>query len=200
MIRMQGFLAARKFKGLALTLEAMSIPKELADKAVAFAEHFDLSGVFHLDFVLSESSGEPQFLEVNCRLGGTTGKAVACEYEEPLYLLAAYGLEDPPPLHVTLPPEDASGHSAAPAGHRTIDTHHSNSANKLVANRQALCKYLYRALRGRTERHDFPHESSLQAVRFACRALLTAKDDVWDWRDLKGSTNIYLSALARKLR
>ena len=70
----EAFYTEIKSGGLAVALRPCPLPPGLLDACRRFEQEVGLRGVFHYDFILDEASGNAFFLEVNPRLGGTTGK------------------------------------------------------------------------------------------------------------------------------
>jgi len=73
----EAFYTEIKSGGLAVALRPYPLPAGLLAACRRFEQAIGLRGVFHYDFILDENSGEAYFLEVNPRLGGTTGKVSA---------------------------------------------------------------------------------------------------------------------------
>jgi len=71
---------------------------DLAQAACRFVLEEGLTGPFHFDLIANEANGKVYFLEINCRLGGTTAKVAHLGYDEPGALLAAFNLSTPLPL------------------------------------------------------------------------------------------------------
>ena len=92
------FKAYRKYHGFATSIEPAPLPVHLESAARQFIQAEGLTGAFHFDLLRAGSDNRFYFLEINCRLGGTTGKVVQLGYDEPGLLLAAFNLETPKPL------------------------------------------------------------------------------------------------------
>ena len=80
-----------KHRGLTVRMAPQALDPALADGCATMARSLGLCGVFHFEFIIDERSGRACFLDLNPRLGGTTGKALAAGYDEPLALLATLG-------------------------------------------------------------------------------------------------------------
>lgn len=83
-----GFAVTHKHGGLSVAMQPCPLPAPLAEGCALMAEHLGLCGVFHFDFIVDAVTGQAYFVDLNPRLGGTTGKALAAGYDEPLALLA----------------------------------------------------------------------------------------------------------------
>jgi hypothetical protein len=94
----QLFKAYRKYRGFAVSIESEPVPPALERAARRFVESEGLTGPFHFDLLRAESDDSFYFLEINCRLGGTTVRALQLGYDEPGLLLQAFNLETPQPL------------------------------------------------------------------------------------------------------
>ena len=160
----KGFIADRKFEGLALTLRPVMLSEGFLDKCNAFIEKIALVGHYHFDFLVDDQSGEIYFLEINHRFGGTTAKALACGYQEPLYALQAQGIDvsvDASVNHVT------------------------------VSNIKALCKSALYAMTGRLTSLDYPEESTMKRIWSTLQCLALCRDEVFAWDDLHGTAIFY---------
>jgi len=169
------FLAERKFQGLTLCIRRIALAQNLAEKCIAFADLMGIVGNYHFDLMYDREEKKTWFLEINNRFGGTTAKVLACGYDEPALALEAYGVR---------------------CGSELAEKH------RTVSSKQALLKYMYYALTDRLTPLDYPDEPKAKRVAKALWGLLFWKDDVWDWRDLRGSLAMYggnILAKARKL-
>lgn len=97
-LALQGFRVRRKFEGVTLTLEPMPLDPALAQACRLFCQRAGLHGCLHFELIQDEHRNTPWFLEVNGRLGGTTGKAYAAGFDEPRLLLVAHGALPAAPL------------------------------------------------------------------------------------------------------
>lgn len=86
----EAFYTEIKSAGLAVALRPYPLSDVLLEACRRFEQEVGLCGVFHYDFILDARSGEAFFLEVNPRLGGTTGKVYAAGYDEPAMLPPAF--------------------------------------------------------------------------------------------------------------
>ncbi|MBF0417641.1 MAG: hypothetical protein HQL86_05260 [Magnetococcales bacterium] len=98
------FLVRRKFEGVTLTIEPAPLDPSLRTACAAFCRGIGLHGCLHFELLIDPRNATPWFLEVNGRLGGTTGKVYALGFDEPYLLLQAHDLL-PPPKPLTLAPE-----------------------------------------------------------------------------------------------
>ena len=169
---MEAFLVERKFEGVTLTIKPFTLDPDLQQKCIAFTDIMGVSGSYHFEFLLDPVSRDAFFLEINNRLGGTTAKVFACGYDEPLYALQAYG----------------------------VNVQNSNKIKDItVSSKQALLKYIYYALTDRLSSLDYPDEPKAVRILKALWGLAFYRDDVWNWRDLKGSVDFYLGNLREKM-
>src|SRR5208337_383199 len=95
---MRLFKAYRKYRGFATSLVEETLPPRLERAAIRFVEREDLTGAFHFDLLRADADDSFYFLEVNCRLGGTTVRVIQLGYDEPGLLLQAFHMVPPQPL------------------------------------------------------------------------------------------------------
>jgi hypothetical protein len=74
--------------GFTVLLQPVALDPALQRACVRLEAALGLQGVFHYDFVQCAETGRCYFLDLNPRLGGSTGKVLASGYDEPLALLA----------------------------------------------------------------------------------------------------------------
>ena len=172
-IGLEGFLVERKFEGVTLTICPTRLENGILDKCIDFTNHFNVTGNYHFEFLIDKKKESIYFLEINNRLGGTTAKVFACGYDEPLLVLQAYGIQV--------------------KNHRQV-------TNVTVSSKQALLKYFYYTLKGRLTPFDYPSEPSLLRIAKTIYGFLRYRDDVFMFRDLKGSLAIYLGNLRNKVQ
>lgn len=146
------FLVPRKHLGVAVELLPWQLPSGLEQACSKFASAFSLQGVFHFDLLLDESDGKVYFMEVNARLGGTTGKVSALGLNEPAQLLSAFG---------ALPPLPATSTSA-----------------RRAYNLQAALKYWWSACRGDLSLLDFPCAGPIEATWALLRLLVRGREEI----------------------
>lgn len=169
---MEGFLVARKFQGVTLTLRPLPLTEDCKARCIAFTEAMQLVGHYHFEFLYDAACGENHFLEINHRFGGTTAKVLVCGYPEPLYALQGQGLDVP-----------------APCALRPLT----------VSSIKALGKSAFYALTGRLTALDYPEESTARRLWSTVKCLLTCRDEVFAWDDLQGSAAFYLGGLPGRL-
>jgi len=95
------FKAYRKYNGFTTSMEPAPLPPSLEMAARRFVCAEGLTGPFHFELVRAETGGPYYFLEINCRLGGTTAKALHLGFDEPGLTLEAFNARTPeslPPL------------------------------------------------------------------------------------------------------
>ena len=166
--RLSAFIVDRKLEGVTLTLQPCSdLNRDLIFKCSEFVKLFDLKGNFHFEFLFDPVTGDAFFLEINLRFGGTTAKVLACGYDEPVYALEAYGAES-----VKLP-----GPEIKPV---------------IVSNKQALLKYMAKALTGKLSILDYPDEPLYKKMAMAARGFFSFHDEVLCLDDLWGGLRLYL--------
>jgi hypothetical protein len=157
-----GFAVAVKHRGLSVVMQPEPLPESVAAGCMRMAQALGLAGVFHFDFVV-DADGIPRFLDLNPRFGGTTGKALAAGYDEPLALLAT--------LHpLRLPRQAFVAPQLATSG----------------GKHQAL-RALWGTLSGSSTEADYPHPQRGRTVAALLRYLLTGRDELLRpgaWRSL----------------
>jgi hypothetical protein len=149
-----GFVTEIKHQGLAVLLRPVSLPPALQQGCARMAAGLGLTGVFHFDFVQCARSGQLYFLDLNPRLGGTTGKVLAAGYDEPLALVGTLQGRGLPQACVVAP-------RLRPAGGR----------------HQALGALL-RIVRGARSVADHPIDSRLRTCAALLAFLLFGRDEV----------------------
>lgn len=92
------FKAYRKYHGYTTSMAPAPLPAGLESAARRFVEAEGLTGPFHFELLGAEADHRLYFLEINCRLGGTTAKVMQLGYDEPGLLLKAFNLQAPRPL------------------------------------------------------------------------------------------------------
>jgi hypothetical protein len=162
--RCAGHLAFRvdlKFQGLTVHMRPEQADPALLQGCARMAQALALSGVFHFEFIEDSSTGRWCFLDLNPRLGGSTGKALAAGYDEPLALLATL-----------VPGGLPSAAFVAPALRGAGGKH------------QAL-RALISALRGRSTAADYPFPDRRRTVSALMHFLLSGRDEIFNlagWR------------------
>lgn len=168
----KSFIVERKFEGITLIIRPFLLDSEIIKKCIRFTNSFKITGCYHFEFLYETELKKHYFLELNCRLGGTTAKVYRCGYDEPAYAIQAYGVDIP---------------------------NQEEIKNITLTNYQSLLKFFYCNLAGMLSVLDFPEESKIKRSLFFLLALVNCKDEVWDWRDIRGSLSLYLDNLRRAL-
>jgi hypothetical protein len=81
-LRLQLFKADRKYRGFSVSMRPIPLPAAMESAARRFVETAGLTGPFHFDLLASDKEKKVYFLEINCRLGGTTGKVIELGFDE----------------------------------------------------------------------------------------------------------------------
>jgi predicted ATP-grasp superfamily ATP-dependent carboligase len=159
MLALQLFKAYRKYRGFTTSIKPVPFPAGLENSARKFIETAGLTGPFHFDLLGSDSDDRLYFLEINCRLGGTTAKVMQLGFDEPGLLMEAFNLHGPEPLPVP----------------RVYAKATTISLNLL----QALD-----VLRNRRDPLAYPQPRRMQAVIAAIKEAVTVHDGLLNLRDL----------------
>lgn len=157
---MEAFLVPRKFEGVTLTITPTRFPPRVERYCRDFVERAGITGCFHFELLLSAREGRAWFLEINTRLGGTTDKVRALGFDEPLFLLQAYGMA-------------------------SADTNPQPLKTGIAANRCALMRHALWAILGRLTALDYPEGTRLRQAARSARDFLLAKDSVFEWSDIR---------------
>lgn len=155
--RLSGHVAFRvevKHEGLSVMMRPVPLDPHIAAGCARLEAELGLSGVFHYDFIVDARDGAAYFLDLNPRLGGTTGKALAAGYDEPLALLATLVPE-------ALPRNRFIGDALAPSG----------------GKHQAL-RAIVSALRGRSSSADYPYPDRGRLLRALGGYLVRGRDEI----------------------
>ncbi|MGB8260234.1 MAG: hypothetical protein WCE75_07775 [Terracidiphilus sp.] len=153
------FKAYRKYRGFATSIVEEPLPPRLERAAVRFVERENLTGAFHFDLLRAEADDSFYFLEVNCRLGGTTARVTQLGYDEPGLLLEAFHLVPPRPLSALEPGTQAT--SISLNLHQAIDE-----------------------LRNRRDPLAYPRLPRLRSLLAALREAMVVHDGLFNWQDL----------------
>ncbi len=149
-----GFRAAVKHGGFTVTLKPCALPQALREACARLEARLGLTGVFHYDFVEDAATGQAWFLDLNPRLGGSTGKVLAAGYDEPLALVG------------TLQPGRIShGRVVARPLRATGGKHQALGA-------------LLSALRGRSTAADYPYPDRRRLFTALAAYLLAGRDEI----------------------
>ena len=98
MLALRLFKAYRKYRGFTTSMAPVPFPVGLENAARKFVETEGLTGPFHFELLGADTDTRMYFLEINCRLGGTTAKVMQLGYDEPGLMLEAFNLQPPQPL------------------------------------------------------------------------------------------------------
>ena len=169
------FIIHRKFEGVTLTLQPYpDLNRDLADRCSVFVQLLGLTGNFHFEFLFDPETKQAFFLEINLRFGGTTAKVLSCGYDEPMYALEAYGIES--------------------------DSHLPVIKQRIVSNKQAVLKYMAKAVCHKLSPLDYPDEAILKKVLTCIKGLFFFHDEVMSLDDFKGSVSLYLNNIIQILK
>jgi hypothetical protein len=148
-----GFSVDVKHRGLTVVMRPVELTNQVIEGCAGMARSLGLTGVYHYEFVV-DAQGHARFLDLNPRLGGTTGKALAAGYDEPLALVS------------TVAP------GAVPRG-AFVSPRLTDSGGK----HQAL-RALWSAVRGASTAADYPYPARGRLVSELVRYLLTGRDEL----------------------
>jgi predicted ATP-grasp superfamily ATP-dependent carboligase len=159
MLAMQLFKAYRKYRGFTTSIMPVHMSAGLERTARRFVEAAGLTGPFHFDLLGSDSDDRLYFLEINCRLGGTTAKVMQLGFDEPGLLMEAFNLHGPEPL--------------------TVQRVYSKTTNISLNLLQALD-----ALRNRRDPLAYPQPPRIRTMIAAIWEALTVHDGLLQLHDL----------------
>jgi predicted ATP-grasp superfamily ATP-dependent carboligase len=159
MLALRLFKAYRKYRGFTTSMTPVHLSAGMEKSARRFVEAAGLTGPFHFELLGSDTDDRLYFLEINCRLGGTTAKVMQLGFDEPGLLLEAFKLHGPEPLPVL----------------RVYPRATTISLNLV----QALD-----ALRNQQDPLAYPQPRRMRAVFAAIWEALTVRDGLLDLRDL----------------
>ena len=155
------FLVERMFEGVCLTIRRIALPDGLEAACRAFVEAADMAGIYHFEFRHCPASGKYVFLDFNGRLGGTTGKALRCGFDEPGLLVDAFRGGE---FHIA---------TLAASGRIT------------ATNKLAMVKVLLCALNAKLTVFDYPDVALPRRLADLLPGFLTWRDEIWvprHWR------------------
>ncbi|MFP5204297.1 MAG: hypothetical protein ACLGSH_02965 [Acidobacteriota bacterium] len=98
LLQLRLFHVYRKYRGFSASMQPVPLPAEMETAARRFVEAAGVTGPFHFDLLVNSTEGTPYFLEINTRLGGSTGKVIELGYDEPGLLLRAFNAATAAPL------------------------------------------------------------------------------------------------------
>lgn len=164
-----GFAVERMLDGVTLTLTPSALPQALAQGCTAFADALGIVGVYHIEFLHDPETDRHYFMEINGRLGGTTGKVYRSGFDEPALIPYCYG--------------------SGPA----LVKHDVNTAT--ATNKQALVKFLIRSAQGKTTVFDYPKGGFWRNLADLAPGFFLWRDEIFDWRDLRTTTAYFLQKI-----
>jgi len=97
-LRLQLFNVYRKYQGFSVSMQPIPLPASIESAARQFVETAGLTGPFHFELLASDTEKKAYFLEINCRLGGTTGKIIELGFDEPGLTFSAFNVVTAKPL------------------------------------------------------------------------------------------------------
>lgn len=159
MLALRLFKAYRKYRGFTTSMAPVPFPAGLENAARKFVETEGLTGPFHFELLGADTDARMYFLEINCRLGGTTAKAMQLGFDEPGLMMEAFNLQPPRPLPLL-----------------RVYTRATTLSLNLV---QALD-----ALRNRRDPLAYPQPSRLRTIVAAIREAFTVHDGLLQLHDL----------------
>ena len=159
MLALRLFKAYRKYRGFTTSMAPVHLANGMERSARRFVEAAGLTGPFHFELLGSDTDDRLYFLEINCRLGGTTAKVMQLGHDEPGLLLEAFNLHGPKPLPL-------------PRVYPRATTISLNLAQALDA------------LRNRHDPLAYPQPPRMGAIFAAIKEVLTVHDGILDLRDL----------------
>ncbi len=163
MLGLRSFLAYRKSRGFAVSLRPFDLPSSVRSACVAFVEQANIVGPFHFDLLQSARNGDIHFLEINVRLGGTSGKAMHLGHDEPILTLRSFGVDTP----VEPPPLTANGDS--------------------VTGKRLALAHLLDTISQHGDPLSYPRTSWWRDVKSAAWEILSVHDGFFTWSDFRGT-------------
>ncbi|MHB1700230.1 MAG: hypothetical protein ACYCSN_08830 [Acidobacteriaceae bacterium] len=163
MLDLRAYLAYRKSRGFAVSLRPFDLPAQVRSACIQFAERTNIVGPFHYDLLQSARNGEIYFLEINVRLGGTSGKVMHLGYDEPMLTLRSFGVVTP------LTPPPLTGKEFSVTGKRLALAHLFDT----------ICQH--------GDPLSYPRGSWWADVRDAAWEILSVHDALFTWHDVRGS-------------
>lgn len=160
-----GFEVDRMLDGVTLTMRHSKLPDMVMQRCAEFADRAGLAGVYHFEFRRDSRDGIYYFLEVNGRLGGTTGKVFRLGYDEPFLLVQSFidnKLEEP-----------------------------CIRGDWTASNRQAIARAAIKAWRGDLTVFDYPEMSTLARLRDLAMGFFKWHDELYYWQR-RGSAFSYM--------
>lgn len=172
-----GFIVRHKLDGVSLTIEPTPVPQAVEEGCRAFVEHMDYVGIYHFELLLDPDNGTCYFLEINGRLGGTTGKVFASGYDEPSHLVEAYCDQMTGSSSVNSPPVRQS----------------------VYTNKRSLCRAMLVALQGNGTIFDYPGAGSRWSLFALLAGFLRWRDEIFAPGYFRSATAYTKHAFVSKL-
>jgi predicted ATP-grasp superfamily ATP-dependent carboligase len=169
-----GFRVEVKHQGLTVVMRPVQLDASIIQGCERMERSLGLTGVFHYDFIEDAQTGRACFLDLNPRLGGTTGKVLSAGYDEPLALLA------------TLQPGVLPRSGFVQPGMKRAGGKH-----------QAL-RALLSALRGTSTAADYPYPNRSRLVGALLGYLFGGRDEIVKLRELRSTLGFGLYKLGKR--
>ncbi len=166
LLALESFIAPMRFEAISLELRPFPMEEKLAECCRNFANEVGITGPFHFDLLYSAETSTFHYLEINPRLGGTTDKVFRLGFDEPLWTLAAYGID-------------------------VRARQYRAQVGRSVINRRAMLKHISWLMHGRLSPLDYPLVGPFRHLLLSLRRLLWAKDSIASARDLRGTWRFY---------
>lgn len=160
--------------GVTLSLRPTTVPNSLLQACQQFVEKAQIVGIYHFEFRRSALDGRHYFLEINGRLGGTTGKVFRLGYDEPLLLKKCFTadvVELPSPLPKT---------------------------KCIASNRKAIGRAIHLSWKGKLTLFDYPHQAFSQRILPLLTGAIVWKDEILYWQDFGSGLIFLLDSLRRR--
>lgn len=166
----QGFLVNRMHAGLSISLCPVSLPEDVLESCQRFCREAAISGIYHFDLRYEKETDTYYFLEVNARLGGTTGKVFRLGFDEPGLLLSAFDQKNNLPASQKVTSATAS-------------------------NRHAIIRSSLETIKSRLTRFDYPQGQRHRILLENLWALLFYRDELYSFRHPVTSVSYFLNNL-----
>lgn len=159
--------------GVTLSLRPTLVPEELLDKCRAFVDLAGIVGVYHFEFRRSSDGDRYYFLEINGRLGGTTGKVYRLGFDEPWSMVLSYSNQE-----IGCPP---------------------TSFGRVASNRLAIVRTIMRACLNRMSVFDYPSMNLGRRLAVLLRGLFVWRDEIVFGACLRSSAIFVLDSVSRRV-
>jgi hypothetical protein len=168
LLALTAYRTARKYQGLAQSIERIVMPDDLEDCCRRFIGMSGTVGPFHFDLLESAAERRTYFLEMNIRMGGSTAKVIGLGHDEPGLTIEAFGM-------------------AALLQPTVI-----REGRRRVTSKRSLVKQILDGLRNKDAGQlNYPLESRSATFLHALRELALVSDPSLSLRDPEGSA-LYL--------